>query len=176
MSSRRRWQAILEKEAADRSGWPALRANLLLVAWGAGLLYLASRDTWIATGLTVLVFLGWIAAWRDRRRMEGMARERQGESICGFARAFPRREVDPLLIRAVYESVQSHLGVPVILRGQDRFVEELNLDDDDLDEIAMGLARMCGYSMKHGASNPFWGNVKTLSDLVYFLHHQPRTR
>jgi hypothetical protein len=44
------------------------------------------------------------------RKAPALAQARQGESICQFARAFPRRDVDAWVIRAVWETVMAWGG------------------------------------------------------------------
>jgi len=148
-----------------------------LVAWAllAGLLLaicLQPRLLWIVAGLAVL---GLWMAWRERRHLARLAAQRQGESICQFARAFARRTVDTWVIRAVYESLHGYLGGQLPIRADDRLQQDLRLDGDDLDlDLLAEMARLSGRSLERTADNPWFDRVTTVRDLVTFLGHQPR--
>jgi hypothetical protein len=62
----------------------------------------------------------------------------------------------------------------VPIRAADRFLEDLDLDGDDLDEIHGEAALLAGRSTADAEKNPMGKNVKTVGDLVAFLHHQDR--
>lgn len=134
----------------------------------------------IGVPIVLLFFLAMAPLWaRDRRRLRAMARARAGESICTFARAFPRRAVDPRVVRAVYEEVQRWCtipGEPLPLRATDRFEEDLRVDGDTLEDIVSDIAERSRRSPDRPRKNPYYGKVKTVGDLVYFLSHQPRAR
>ena len=131
--------------------------------------------TWVAyawwpgaVGLAVVCTWGWIAGFRRAQRI---ARERSGESICGFARAFDCRVTDPWVIRATYEGLSSTCGYPV--RAADRFEDDLSIGTEDLDFEAINIADRSGRSLEHVDDNPLFDRVKTVRDLVMFLNHQP---
>lgn len=139
-------------------------------------LYLAV-GCWIGVAAVIggLAIWCWTANVKHERWLRSLVASREGESICGFARAFPRRSVEPLLLRAVYEVLQEQMGgTPVPVRAKDRFAADLRLDPDDLDEVYWEVADLCGYQTEGGERNPLWGKVETVADLVHFLHHQPR--
>lgn len=124
------------------------------------------------TGLAVLVCqqLG-----RERRHLASLAAQRDGESICQFARSFARREVDTWVVRAVYESLHSYLGGRLPIRAADRLKQDLRLDEDDLDlDLLQQIARLSGRSLERTTDNPWFDRVTTVRDLVSFLEHQPR--
>lgn len=75
---------------------------------------------------------------QERNHLRALAAQRQGESICQFARAFPRRQVDTWVLRAVYESLHGYLGGRLPIRADDRLKQDLRLDDDDLARPAGG--------------------------------------
>ncbi|HVX90748.1 MAG TPA: hypothetical protein VHC20_03920, partial [Candidatus Paceibacterota bacterium] len=92
-------------------------------------------------------------------------------------RSFERRRVDTWVIRAVYEQLQSHLGTekPVPIRATDSLANDLLVDDEDLDmDIAEEILQRTGRSMKDTERNPYYGKVRTVADLVYFVNEQPK--
>ena len=99
-----------------------------------------------------------------------MAAARSGESICGFARSFDLRAVDPWIIRATYEALATTCGFPI--RADDHLERDLWVGAEDLDFEAMDIARRARRSLEYDASNPLFGKVETARDLVLFLNHQ----
>jgi len=81
-----------------------------------------------------------------------------------------------VIIRAVHAVVSEVLD-PIVpsfpLRAGDRFEDDLQLDDADLGELVEIAAQRAGRSVENLESNPFFGNVSTVGDLVQFLAHQP---
>src|SRR5437763_11937501 len=110
---------------------------------------------------------------QTKRHLAEIARERDGESICEFSRAFDVRKTDAWVIRAVYEQIQEQLrwvqpGFPV--RATDRLVEDLRLDPDDIDmDVFSDVASRTGRSIRYTRSNPMYGRVRTVADLVAFF-------
>ncbi|MDG9925924.1 MULTISPECIES: hypothetical protein [unclassified Pseudomonas] len=147
------------------AAWFLLSVALLAIC-------LQPRLLWFIAGLVVL---GLWMVWRDRRYLARLAAQRQGESICQFARAFPRRQVDTWVIRAVYESLHGYLGGRLPIRADDRLKQDLRLDDDDLDlDLLADMARLSGRSLERTADNPWFDRVSSVRDLVLFLDQQPR--
>lgn len=130
--------------------------------------------------VVVITVVAGLAAWtssRHKTRLQAIAAMREGESICGFARSFDLRSTDPLVVRAVHEQIQHELrgsraGFPV--RASDRLGKELEIDDDTLDmELVPAIARRTGRCLDDTQTNPCYGRVHTVSDLVQFFNHQP---
>jgi hypothetical protein len=112
----------------------------------------------------------------ERRRLARLAEARRGESICSFARSFERRAVDTWVIRAVFEELQPYCryGRRVLpLRATDDLEEVLRIDPEDLCDLATDMAFRAGRSLEGCDENPFFGRVRTASDLVLFLANQP---
>jgi len=163
----------------DADRWPAATGWVVSGLFVAGMIATIRLVTgsWSGTATIVgaLVAVGWLASLKAARRKEALAKDRKEESICGFARSFDRRATDPVILRAVYETVQAQMGPPMMpIRAADRFLEDLDLDDDDLDEIYGEAALLACRSTVDAEKNPMWGGVKTVGDLVTFLHHQDR--
>lgn len=153
-----------------------------------GVCYLV-RD-FVSTGnpaifaVALLVALLSVSGMRDgRRRREKlleMAKERQGESICQFARAFNRRDVDSWVIRAVWNTViewggsdVARLNVP--LRAEDR-LETFALDDsEELFDALSDAATRAGRTLENLENNPVMP-LNTLGDMVMALNAQPMTQ
>lgn len=105
-----------------------------------------------------------------------MARERLGDSICTFARAFDYRKIDTRIIRAVHEEMQHHFEGEVKsfpIRASDRFEKDLQIDSEDLEDMAQVIAYRTQRSLDNYEANPFYGKLETVSDLVLFFSHQP---
>jgi hypothetical protein len=156
--------------------WPllAVMAGALLYSLGY---FIVSQPLVAVPLLGVGIALGVRGAKRRKHRMHELLAERDGESICEFARSFERRRVDTWVIRAVYEQLQSHLGTekPVPIRATDSLANDLLVDDEDLDmDIAEEILQRTGRSMKDTERNPYYGKVRTVADLVYFVNEQPK--
>lgn len=149
--------------------WPFLTALIAgLVYWQP---FLVSASF---VGLGVLVWVYSLINIRDRRRL---AASRRGENICNFARSFDRG-TDTWILRAVYEELCRFLSVdrqPIPVRRADRFEQDLDLDHEDLEELARDIAFRAGRSIEGGEKNPLYGKVKTVADMVGFFEHQPKT-
>jgi hypothetical protein len=147
---------------------PAAFALVALMVFGPWLAWPAVGWAWPI----VLVVAGVAGSRAHRRLVQHMMRVRAAESICTFARSFPRRAVDTLVVRAVWDAV--HLGYP--LRAEDRFVEDLGMDerDWDMDVDVEAIAARCGRSLAEYERNPWYGETSTVGGLVRFLSAQPR--
>jgi hypothetical protein len=153
-------------------GWLIVTAFVGFCIWGLHHI----TGSWIGTGAVfgVLSLICWCASVVRSQGFSALAATRPSESICDFARSFDRHATDTVLIRSVYETVQDQIGgPPVPLRASDRLLEDLDLDDDDLDEIAVDAAALAWRSLDSTDSNPLYGRVTTIQDLVDFLRHQP---
>ncbi len=155
---------------------------LLIACLLAGIAYLAVTKVQAfliaLSGFAVLFWLARQQNQREVRKLLSLASQREGQTICEFARDFDTRALDTWVIRAVYEQLQGlldHIHPSFPVRADDRLKEDLLLDDDDLD---MGLAEEVGVrtgrSIDNSATNPYFGKVKTVRDLVHFFQNQPR--
>lgn len=127
-----------------------------------GLLVLPAWASWLATvGLVTIMGVLAVLAVHQSRRIAG---ERRSDSICSFARAFERRQVDPWVVRAVYEAYS--VSFPV--RADDVLDQEL------VDFDAADIAERAGRCLERVEENPLFGRVSTAGDLVRFLSLQPR--
>lgn len=129
----------------------------------------------LALGIVVSVFL----AMRRRRQLRALAAARHGESICEFAREFDTRNVDPWVVRAVYEELQKELAeyCPSFpIRASDVLHRDLLDDPDALDmSVAPAVAQRTGRTLDDADRNPFYGRVNTVQDLVLFFNAQPKS-
>lgn len=106
-----------------------------------------------------------------------LARQRQGLSICQFARSFDYRRVDTKIIRAVYNGFQQQIsfgitGFPVM--ATDDIAKIYFWEDEELHDFAQELAMQTGRSWDLAENNPLYGKVNTVKDLVLFLNYQPK--
>ncbi len=156
---------------------------LCLAVLIAGFFYAAVSGPF-GTAAFALMFFGAVLMARrktrcDAEQLRGLAEQRVGELICEFARDFDAREVDTWIIRAVYEQLQwqlNDLRPEFPLRASDRLKEDLGLDDDDLDmDIAVAVEQRTGRSLVSSSTNPYFGKVKTVRDLVMFFQAQTGT-
>jgi hypothetical protein len=83
-------------------------------------------------------------------------------------------------MRSVYEKVQkwagTYEGQPFAVQSSDDFNTIYQMDPDDLDDIYLEVADELGISTERAEENPYYNQVKTVKELVLFLHHQPRSR
>lgn len=118
----------------------------------------------IATGLIVTPFA--------RRRKREQAAKLPADATCTYARSFDFRRTDTLVMRAVYEELQPFVGFPV--QASHRLSEDLRIDDEDLNlDVAPIIARRLRRTLCHSETNPYYGRVKTVEDLVHFMEAQP---
>jgi hypothetical protein len=106
---------------------------------------------------------------------EKLCEERQGLSICEFAKEFDARTVDTWIIRATYEQLQAALPTkhPVPIMASDNLFETLKLDEDDLDlDLVEEIAQRTGRGLENYENNPYYGKVTTARNLVLFFNHQ----
>ncbi|MGA4633538.1 hypothetical protein ACPA5B_06620 [Pseudomonas solani] len=152
-----------------------LRYRLLAIAVSGSLLLAIWLKPILLIGLVALAFLGVAEHVTRSRHIQRLAQERRGESICQFARTFPRREVDTWVIRAVYKGLHDYLGGALPIRAGDHLRKDLRVDGEDLDLDLLGpIAARCGRSLESTDLNPWFGKVHRVQDLVRFLDHQPR--
>ncbi|MEM6545747.1 MAG: hypothetical protein AAF680_12635, partial [Pseudomonadota bacterium] len=87
------------------------------------------------------------------------------------------RNTDTWIIRATYQEVQSILPTKhlVPIKASDNFIETLKLDEDDLDvDLVEVISQRTGRTLDGYESNPYYGEVTTVRDLVNFLNCQDR--
>ena len=136
----------------------------------------------VHTIIFVLLFCGLVLVSlketkRDEQYLRDLAAEREGESICQFARDFEMRQTDAWIVRAVYEQLQQHLkhvhpAFPV--RAADRLKEDLRLDDETLEmDIVEEIEQRTGRRVDGSNESPYVGIVLTVGDLVLFFQAQP---
>jgi hypothetical protein len=148
-----------------------------LVALAAGYLWFLRRWPIPVVLLTLVIAAAVVVKTRQRRRqLRRTAAARSGESLCTFARALPVRDMDPWVVRAVFEQLQLHLqdGCPDFpLRPSDRLVEDLRIDPEDLEPDLVGqIAQRTGRPLTNAKGNPYFGKVFTVEDLVRFFTAQ----
>jgi hypothetical protein len=153
----------------------SLSLRLLPLMVPAGLAWVVLQEPLLLLVLAGAALLVDHQLRQERAHLAHLAAQRQGESICQFARAFPRREVDTWVIRAVYESLHGYFDGRLPIRVDDRLKQDLWLDDDDLDlDLLEEMARLSGRSLERVEDNPWFGRVDRARDLVLFLDRQPR--
>lgn len=146
---------------------------------GFGYFFYASSNPvrYITAGpLLVLCVCTAVMNRREKCRFQEMSRLRDGESICHFARSFDTRHVDTWVIRAAHQELQQLLNsyVPHFpVRASDSLLEDLHMDSDDVEDLIADIASRSGHSLEATESNPFYGNIHTVSDLVLFVNAQP---
>ena len=155
-------------------GFAVLVAVVGLFAWG-----LWAKPVPVLTSTGAVVFIIAVLEYRNRLRLRRLAQPRAGESICSYARALPIRELDPWVVRAVFEELQPYVadhGIPFPIRPADRLAEELGVDAEELNEtVAPQIAQRIGRSLDGAEHNPYYGKVMTVEDLVRFFCAQPES-
>lgn len=159
------------------AGW------LIVACFLAGIVYVAvMKSQAFLIALCGFAALFWVArqqSQHEARILLVLASQREGQTICEFARDFDTRAVDTWIIRAVYEQLQGrlrHVHPLFPVRADDRLKEDLLLDDDDLDmDLAPEVEMRTGRLIDNSATNPYFGKVKTVRDFVHFFQNQPRS-
>lgn len=162
-------------------GRPGILLCLLLGAVLVGFgyfVYSSSNLLRCLTAFLILAFCGYAAFInrRESRRFEAMSSIRDGESICSFARSFDTRHTDTWVIRAAHQEIQLLLNsymphFPV--RASDSLLDDLHIDADEVEDLLLDIAMRSGRSLDETESNPFYGKIDTVSDLVLFINAQP---
>jgi acyl carrier protein len=60
------------------------------------------------------------------------------------------------------------------VRASDSLLDDLHIDSDDVKDLLVDVAARSGHSLAETESNPFYGKINTVSDLVFFINAQPR--
>jgi hypothetical protein len=126
-----------------------------------------------------IVIVGLVLTALDRQRLRHLAAERQGDSICRFARSLDYRRLDTKVIRAVYETLQDHLRFvcPAFpIRSSDDIVQDLLLDPGVVEDLVCEVADRCGRRLDSYERNPFHQGLYTVSGLIEFLCLQPKAQ
>lgn len=61
------------------------------------------------------------------------------------------------------------------VRASDSLVNDLRIDSEDVEDLLVDIAARSGHSLDETQSNPFYGKIDTVRDLVLFINSQPRT-
>jgi len=126
-----------------------------------------------AIGLVSLVM--WLLDLRLVRR----ARARSGEHIGTFALALDRRspDFDPWVVRAVWDALAPwtslHGDIQLPLRPTD-VIADLGCVGSDVEDVFVEAATRARRSTVADHTNPYYGRVSIVGDLVRFIAHQPR--
>jgi len=126
----------------------------------------------VGTIVTVSLLIG----IRDTRRLRLLAQERQGDSICSFARSLDYRRQDTTVIRAVHETLQEHLknACPAFpIRPSDDVDQVYRIDLEDYEDMVVDIADRTGRSLEDYERNPYYRQISTVSGLINFLCAQP---
>ncbi|MCE7652773.1 hypothetical protein [Vibrio fluvialis] len=124
----------------------------------------------------VAVVWGLYSKPKNDKYFQDLFESRSQLSICDFAKEFDCRIVDTWIIRATYDQIQHALctEMKIPIKSSDSLFETLQLDDEDIEYIVVEeVAKRAGRSFDNTESNPYYGKVKTVKDLVLFLNHQP---
>ncbi|MDO6525359.1 hypothetical protein Q4519_06635 [Motilimonas sp. 1_MG-2023] len=130
----------------------------------------------VFVGLAIFAKIVWVI---DQPKVEQhflkLCQERDGLSICEFAKSFDTNVVDTWVIRAVYEQLQAALPTEhkVPIKASDSLLDTLLLDMDDIDlSLVEEIAQRTGRSLELFEKNPYIGKVTTAQNLVLFFNHQ----
>ena len=157
--------------------WPPFVGWLLLGVFVCGLLWWIWEEPIILLFLVVISIMIVIEQRNRRIKIAKLSQERKELSICEFARSFDYRSIDTWAIRAVYETIQDYVSTPeylIPIKAEDDLIDVLEIDDEDLDmDLLVEILQRTGRSTEDTPSNPYYGEVKTVADLVYFVNAQP---
>jgi len=147
--------------------------GIMLCSIIGGLMDPLTRPTTLILLAGFTAFVIW-SVTHQRKWTGRMLAEREGESICTFARSLPARNHDTKIVRVVYEQLHKVLSIP--LRPQDELEETLEMDPEDLEDLVVEMAKSSGKSMDEYEANPLAGHVITVADLIIFLEMQPSAK
>jgi len=119
--------------------------------------------------LVVIPFL----AVRDFLLTRAMARGRARPPAMPFQSEVPSPSTQFLVLRRFSDWVSSP-GHFVRVRAEDSLWEKFSLDAQDLQDIVIDLLRITDRSFHRLQENPYYGKIRTLADLTYFIESQPR--
>lgn len=150
--------------------------SLLLLFFSVIIFY--PKSLLILLSVTILGLLSaFIQRPKIQKHYENLLSSRSSLSICEFSCEFNCHEIDTWVIRATYEQVQGALWFKekIPIKVSDRLKEDLLLDDDVLDlDLAEQISQRTGRTLKNCESNPYFGKVKTVKDLVLFFNYQEK--
>jgi hypothetical protein len=158
-----------------RRRWPGLIALAILAL--VPIYFFLHHPIGTSLAMAGLSGCGILEHYRRKARIKKLGESRAGESICEFARSFDAKQVDTWVIRAVYEQLQEYLGgdPAVPIRASDRLKDDIPIDLEDLEmDLVADIAKRSRRSLNDTKSNPFFGKVKTVEDLVLFLNAQQK--
>jgi hypothetical protein len=151
------------------------KEKILFLILGIGLMFLIYKQPSILVFLGLITIASILVMAVQNRKLRKLAEARYGESICSFARSYDRHNIDPYIIRAVYEELiawSSYRNGYVPIRSTDTF-EFYGIEGEDLDDLAIDIAFRSNRSMENLEANPLFGKVKTVDDLIQFISNQP---
>jgi hypothetical protein len=157
---------------------PVLLALLVPMA-AVSVWYLARHPWGAAFGTTCVAAVAGVARLIDMR-LEGRARQRTGEDIGSFARAFDRHapEFDPWVVRAVWDAMAPWTtlrdGTRLPLRPTD-VIADLGCVGTDVDDVVGEVAARTRRSLADPGTSPDTRPVVTVNDLVAFIAGRPPT-
>ena len=169
-----RWMLPAERRTVN---YKAVLAILLTLA-ACSVWYLALHPWGILVGGIGVGIVTLGTAWLNFRLAQ-RAKERPGEDIGSFARAFNRRDpsFDPWILRAVWDALEPWTA----LRAGGRFplrptdsIAGLGCVGTDFDEVVLQVLTRARRTREQAESNPYFDQVTTVADLVNFVAHQPR--
>lgn len=148
---------------------------LFLGIFTSSLCYGVSHHPIIALVIAVVfAAFGALSYFQNKTRVEKVLKQRADENICSFRRSFDLHQVDPWIVRAVYEELIELVDHPVC--ATDRLKEDLLIDPEDLEDVATNVAARAGYDLTDNKRNPFHDKLETVGDLVMFFTHQRKLR
>jgi hypothetical protein len=154
------------------------KEKILLMILGIGFMFLIYKQPSIIALLGVITVASILVNTVQNRKLRKLAEARNGESICSFARSYDLHNIDPYIVRAVYEELiawTSYRNGYVPIRPTDTF-EFYGIDGEDLDDLAIDVAFRSHRSMENAEANPLFGKVKTIDDLIQFISNQPASQ
>ncbi len=113
--------------------------------------------------------------FRVTRHLHLLKRQRIGESFVNFSHEHGLRDMDTLIVNAVYEELRLDLAVQEFpLRWSDNLYSDLLLTADEVDDVLQRIALRAGRCINQTEQNPLVGKVLTVGDLIAFFNHQPQ--
>ena len=169
MKKASRYMPKYKEKPTSALGWVFLVSLLCLLGW------LIWSNPYLLLLIPVFIVMVIWDAKKSKKHFGILLKNRQKDSICTFSRHFEFREIDTWVIRAVYEQLQNYLGENFPIRPSDDIFIDLQIDDEDFSyDLIEEIAQRTGRSLENAESNPYYGKLNLVEDLVYFFNEQPK--
>ena len=122
------------------------------------------------------VTAGFVSSRKHAQFLRRLASERPAQSFEKFLGQLTHGNFDECVIRAVYDAVVTSLmtACPHFPVQPDDRIDLFRLDQGEVEDIVETVGARCGRSIEANESNPYRGNLTTVSDIIGYVSSQPK--